>query len=95
MLFAVALQMTIASYTKSFKEAQNYISMMLLIPALLSALRLAVPKPRLWVPRRQVRGRVERRCGRHESPLLMAAIHAVAVLLLWREIQSLSRRDGL
>jgi sodium transport system permease protein len=41
MVFVVALQMTIASYTKSFKEAQNYISGMLLIPAL-PALVLAI-----------------------------------------------------
>jgi sodium transport system permease protein len=41
MVFVVALQLTIASYTKSFKEAQNYISGMLLIPAL-PALLLAI-----------------------------------------------------
>lgn len=41
MVFVVALQMMIASYTKSFKEAQNYISGMLLIPAL-PALLLAI-----------------------------------------------------
>lgn len=33
MIFVVALQMTIASYTRSFKEAQNYISFLLLVPA--------------------------------------------------------------
>ena len=41
MFFVVMLQMTIASYTRSFKEAQNYISFLLLIPAI-PALVLAV-----------------------------------------------------
>ena len=41
MVFVVGLQMMIASYTKSFKEAQNYISVLLLVPAV-PALVLAI-----------------------------------------------------
>jgi sodium transport system permease protein len=50
MVFAVAVQLVIASYTKSFKEAQNYISLMLLVPAL-PALFIAVFPVRdsLWI----------------------------------------------
>jgi sodium transport system permease protein len=43
MLFVVALQMMIASYTKSFKEAQNYISLMLLVPALPALVMAVLP----------------------------------------------------
>jgi sodium transport system permease protein len=43
MLFVVALQMMIASYTKSFKEAQNYISLMLLVPALPALIMAVLP----------------------------------------------------
>jgi ABC-type Na+ efflux pump permease subunit len=50
MIFVVALQMMIASYTKSFKETQYYISLMLLIsglPALIMSV-LPVDEP-LWL----------------------------------------------
>jgi sodium transport system permease protein len=43
MVFVVALQLTIASYTKSFKEAQNYISAMLLIPAVPALVMAILP----------------------------------------------------
>jgi sodium transport system permease protein len=50
MVFVVALQMMIASYTKSFKEAQNYISGMLLIPALPALLLAILPvSESLWL----------------------------------------------
>jgi sodium transport system permease protein len=43
MVFVVALQMTIASYTRSFKEAQNYISAVLLVPAVPALLMAILP----------------------------------------------------
>ncbi len=43
MVFTVALQLMIASYTKSFKEAQNYISAMLLIPAVPALVMAILP----------------------------------------------------
>ena len=43
MVFVVALQMIIASYTKSFKEAQNYISFMLLVPAVPALIMAVLP----------------------------------------------------
>ncbi len=43
MVFTVALQLMIASFTKSFKEAQNYISGMLLIPAVPALLMAILP----------------------------------------------------
>lgn len=50
MLFVVAVQMMIASYTKSFKEAQNYISLMLLIPALPALIMAVLPVDEtLWL----------------------------------------------
>ena len=50
MIFVVALQMMIASYTKSFKEAQNYISLMLLIPALPALIMSVLPVDEtLWL----------------------------------------------
>ncbi len=50
MVFTVALQLMIASYTKSFKEAQNYISAMLLIPAIPALLMAILPvKESLWL----------------------------------------------
>ena len=50
MIFVVALQMMIASYTKSFKEAQNYISLMLLIPALPALIMSILPVDEtLWL----------------------------------------------
>jgi sodium transport system permease protein len=50
MVFVVGLQMMIASYTKSFKEAQNYISAMLLIPALPALVMAILPvKESLWL----------------------------------------------
>jgi sodium transport system permease protein len=50
MVFVVALQLMIASYTKSFKEAQNYISGMLLIPAIPALVMAILPvKESLWL----------------------------------------------
>ncbi len=50
MVFVVALQLMIASYTKSFKEAQNYISLMLLVPALPALIMAILPiKESLWI----------------------------------------------
>jgi len=50
MVFVVALQLMIASYTKSFKEAQNYISLMLLVPALPALVMAVLPiKESLWL----------------------------------------------
>ena len=50
MIFVVALQLMIASYTKSFKEAQNYISGMLLIPAVPALVMAILPvKESLWL----------------------------------------------
>ena len=48
MIFVVALQMVIASYTKSFKEAQNYISLMLLIPAVPALVMSLLPVEESW-----------------------------------------------
>jgi sodium transport system permease protein len=50
MVFVVGLQMMIASYTKSFKEAQNYISVMLLVPALPALVMAILPVDEsLWL----------------------------------------------
>lgn len=50
MVFVVALQLMIASYTKSFKEAQNYISAMLLIPAVPALVMAILPvKDSIWL----------------------------------------------
>jgi len=50
MVFVVALQLMIASYTKSFKEAQNYISGMLLIPAVPALVMAILPvKESIWL----------------------------------------------
>jgi sodium transport system permease protein len=50
MVFIVALQLMIASYTKSFKEAQNYISGMLLIPAVPALVMAILPvKESIWI----------------------------------------------
>jgi sodium transport system permease protein len=50
MAFVVALQMTIASYTRSFKEAQNYISAVLLVPAVPALLMAILPvQGSLWL----------------------------------------------
>ena len=50
MVFVVALQMIIASYTTSFKEAQNYISLMLLIPAVPALVMAVLPVDEsLWM----------------------------------------------
>ena len=50
MVFVVALQMIIASYTKSFKEAQNYISFMLLVPAVPALIMAVLPvQESLWL----------------------------------------------
>jgi sodium transport system permease protein len=49
-VFVVGLQMMIASYTRSFKEAQNYISVMLLVPALPALVMAILPvKESLWL----------------------------------------------
>lgn len=50
MVFAVSLQMMVASYTKSFKEAQNYISLLLLVPALPAMIMAILPvKDSFWL----------------------------------------------
>jgi sodium transport system permease protein len=50
MVFVVGLQMMVASYTKSFKEAQNYISLMLLVPALPALVMAILPvRESLWL----------------------------------------------
>jgi sodium transport system permease protein len=50
MVFVVALQMMVASYTTSFKEAQNYVSVMLLLPALPALLMAVLPmRESLWI----------------------------------------------
>jgi sodium transport system permease protein len=50
MLLAAALQIIIASYTRSYKEAQNYLSFLPLIPALPGLFLAFVPvKSRLWM----------------------------------------------
>jgi sodium transport system permease protein len=46
---AAALEVTIATFTRSFKEAQNYISFLTLVPALPGMFLTFVPvKPELW-----------------------------------------------
>jgi len=48
-LLAVPLQLLIAAYTRSFKEAQNYLSMLPLVPALPGMFLAFLPvKPALW-----------------------------------------------
>jgi len=50
MVFIVAVQLMIASYTKSFKEAQNYISLMLLVPAIPALIMAVLPVDEsLWL----------------------------------------------
>jgi sodium transport system permease protein len=50
MVFVVSLQMMVASYTTSFKEAQNYVSVMLLVPALPALLMAVLPmRESLWI----------------------------------------------
>jgi sodium transport system permease protein len=50
MVFVVGLQMMIASYTKSFKEAQNYISVLLLVPAVPALVMAILPVDEsLWL----------------------------------------------
>ncbi|MBA3532106.1 MAG: ABC transporter permease [Ardenticatenales bacterium] len=49
MLLAAALQMIVATYSAGFKEAQNYLSFMMLIPALPGMfLAFAPVRPTLW-----------------------------------------------
>ena len=48
-LLAVPLQFIIAAYTRSFKEAQNYLSLLPLVPALPGMFLAFIPfKPTLW-----------------------------------------------
>ncbi len=48
-LFATALQMVVATYTRSFKEAQTYVSLMAFVPALPGAFLAFLPtRPDLW-----------------------------------------------
>ena len=50
MLMATALQMIVATFTRSFKEAQNYLSFLPLIPALPGIFLAFVPvKAKLWM----------------------------------------------
>jgi sodium transport system permease protein len=50
MLLAAGLQMVIATFTKSFKEAQNYLSMLPLVPALPGLFLVFLPvKQKLWM----------------------------------------------
>ena len=50
LLLAVALQMIIATFTHSFKEAQNYLALLPLVPALPGMLLAFVPvKVKLWM----------------------------------------------
>jgi len=49
-LLASALQMIIATFTHSFKEAQNYLGVLPLVPALPGLLMVFAPvKPKLWM----------------------------------------------
>ena len=49
-LLAAGLQMVIATFTRSFKEAQNYLSMLPLIPALPGLFLVFLPvKQELWM----------------------------------------------
>ncbi len=49
MLLAAALQIIVATFTRSFKEAQNYLSLLPLVPALPGMFLAFVPvKPELW-----------------------------------------------
>jgi sodium transport system permease protein len=48
-LFATALQMIVATYTRSFKEAQTYVSLMAFVPALPGAFLAFLPtRPDVW-----------------------------------------------
>jgi sodium transport system permease protein len=48
-LFATGLQMVVATYTRSFKEAQTYVSLMGFVPALPGAFLAFLPtKPDVW-----------------------------------------------
>lgn len=50
MLLAAALQLVIATFTRSFKEAQNYLSMLPLVPALPGLFLVFLPvKAKLWM----------------------------------------------
>ncbi len=50
MLLAAALQITIATFTRSFKEAQNYLSLIPLVPALPGMFLAFLPvKTKLWM----------------------------------------------
>jgi sodium transport system permease protein len=49
MVLAAALQFIIATFTRSYREAQNYLSLLPLIPALPGMFLAFVPfKPALW-----------------------------------------------
>lgn len=49
MPLAASIQIIIASFTRSFKEAQNYLSLLPLVPALPGLMLVIVPvKPELW-----------------------------------------------
>lgn len=48
-LFATALQMVVATYTRSFKEAQTYVGLMAFVPALPGAFLAFLPtRPDVW-----------------------------------------------
>ncbi len=48
-LFATGLQMVVATYTRSFKEAQTYVSLMAFVPALPGAFLAFLPtRPDVW-----------------------------------------------
>jgi sodium transport system permease protein len=48
-LFATALQMVVATYTRSFKEAQTYVGLMAFVPALPGAFLAFIPtRPDVW-----------------------------------------------
>jgi sodium transport system permease protein len=85
-LLAVPLQLLIAAYTRSFKEAQNYLSLLPLVPALPGMFLAFLPvKPALWamlIPtfgQQILINQVMR--GEAVDPLHVAAATAVTVLL--------------
>lgn len=102
-VFAVALQMMIASYTKSFKEAQNYISLLLIIPALPAIMMTILPvKNQVWmmlIPtfgQQLLMNRVLRAEALDPGHLALSCLGtgAIAAGLFWLVVQQY-RREGI
>jgi sodium transport system permease protein len=92
-LFSSALQMTFALFARTYKEAQTYLSLMMLVPVLpASFLSISPLKPAVWMMAVPALGQIELMNGvmRGETPPVSwfalaagAAMVAAALLLAW------------